>query len=219
MCFSASASFVSATCIAGLGVMAHKRVRHPRERPLAWIPILFAVQQLIEGFIWLLVTHQSNAIPLSWLLGLFLFFAWVVWPIWVPWASLKVETNERKRGLFKGLLCLGVFLAVVSLVQLFFAHPVVTGVHNHLVYKLTQMPHWPFFQLALQVMYVLVTLVPLLMSSVRGLIGLGATNFFALLISFLFFEEALPSIWCFFAALLSLQILLIIPVLEQRKPH
>lgn len=219
MCFSAQASFISATCIVGLGIVAQKRVRQPRERPLAWMPFLFAVQQLIEGFIWLLLTHQSNAISRSWLLGLFLFFAWVVWPIWVPWASLKIETNVKKRGLFTALLVLGALMAGVSLLQLFFAEPEVINVQNHLVYRLTKMPHWPVFQMALQVIYVLVTLVPLLLSSVRGLVGLGATNFVALLISFLFFEEALPSVWCFFAALLSLQILFIIPVLEHRKAY
>jgi hypothetical protein len=219
MCFSASASFISATCIAGLGIVTHKRVRQPHERPLAWIPILFAVQQFVEGFIWLSITHQSSVISRPWLSGIFLFFAWVVWPLWVPWASLKVEPNVKKRGLFKGLFLLGVLLAVVSLIQLFFAHPEVIDAQNHLVYRLTTMPNWPMFKITLQGIYVLVTLLPLLLSSLRGLVGLGITNFFALLISFLIFKNALPSVWCFFAALLSLQILFIIPVREQQKPH
>lgn len=215
MCFSASASFISATCIASLGLLTHKRVQHRRERPLAWIPILFAVQQLIEGFIWLSLTHQWHLAPQTKLAGAFLFFAWVVWPVLVPWASLSLEKNQYKRFICKGLLVLGVLVAIVSLLQLFFAHPEVIRVHKHLVYQLSKMPTWPMAQLSLQILYVAVTLLPLLLSSNRGLKGLGITNTVALFVSFIIFRDALPSVWCFFAAILSIQIVFILPIPEK----
>lgn len=212
MCFSASASFVSATVIGSIGVLANKRVRHKSERPLAAIPILFAVQQVLEGFLWLSLNHQ---IDVSWqpkLTAGFLFFAWVVWPILVPLASYKLETNLiRKKG-FKWMLVMGIVIAGVSVVQIGYAHPSVYQVHARLAYQLQHNLAWPSVQYALKLVYISVTLLPLLLSSFRGLFFLGITNFIALVMSFLFFNEALPSVWCFFAALLSGQIATMLPI-------
>lgn len=212
MCFSASASFVSAAIIGSLGALAHKRTVHASEKPLATIPLLFALQQVIEGFIWLTYTDQLNALWRIRLTAGFLFFAWVVWPVLVPWASYCIEQNPLRKSVFKWLLILGGLLGCVSLAQIGFAHPQVYEVHARLVYQLQHNPMLTSVQYGLQLIYVAVTLLPLLLSSVRRLVILGGTNLVALLISFLFFKEALPSVWCFFAALLSFQIVAMLPI-------
>jgi hypothetical protein len=53
MCFSAAASFVTAGVTGAIGAVALTRVNEPRELPLAATPILFALQQSIEGLLWL----------------------------------------------------------------------------------------------------------------------------------------------------------------------
>ena len=45
MCFSASASFVTAGITGAIGIVALTRVKGPREVPLAATPLLFAFQQ------------------------------------------------------------------------------------------------------------------------------------------------------------------------------
>ena len=53
MCFSAYASFVAGSALLVVGAVTVVKAQQKRELPYAAIPLLFAVQQLIEGAIWL----------------------------------------------------------------------------------------------------------------------------------------------------------------------
>ena len=53
MCFSATANFVGSTALLGIGVVTLTKVKHRRELLFASLPILFAIHQFIEGFVWL----------------------------------------------------------------------------------------------------------------------------------------------------------------------
>jgi hypothetical protein len=53
MCFSASASFIAGGSLSAVGVATLKQTKARTELPLAMIPLLFGVQQLTEGVIWL----------------------------------------------------------------------------------------------------------------------------------------------------------------------
>ena len=58
MCFSASASFIAGTTLCAVGVATIKRTEARSELPLAMIPLMFGVQQLIEGVVWLTFTND-----------------------------------------------------------------------------------------------------------------------------------------------------------------
>ncbi|MBU3676080.1 MAG: hypothetical protein FGM54_02725 [Chitinophagaceae bacterium] len=215
MCFSATASFSSSIFIAGVAAVALRRSTLPNEKPLALIPVLFAVQQAIEGFIWL---GWKDAFWLPWqsqFSAWFLFFAWMVWPVLVPLAAWKIEPRTgRKKTMFYFLL-IGMVLAFIAFFQIVLASPYPIAVNHRISYQLNALQENGWVRIVLQSLYVLVTLLPLLLSSIRGLLVLGITNAMALLISFLFFQEALPSVWCFFAALLSGLIAYMIPIKYQ----
>jgi hypothetical protein len=53
MCFSATANFVGSGVLGAGGAATLTRVKHRRELLFAALPALFAVHQLIEGFVWL----------------------------------------------------------------------------------------------------------------------------------------------------------------------
>ncbi len=53
MCFSATANFVGSGVLGAVGVATLLHVKHRRELMFAALPTLFAVHQLIEGFVWL----------------------------------------------------------------------------------------------------------------------------------------------------------------------
>jgi hypothetical protein len=53
MCFSASVSFTAGTALIALGAVTLKKAGHGAELAYAAIPLLFGVQQLIEGLLWL----------------------------------------------------------------------------------------------------------------------------------------------------------------------
>ena len=91
MCFSATASFSAGAVLLGLGTLTLKSAHRPRELPFAAIPLLFAIQQLSEGVIWL--TFGSEAPLLNTVMThVYSFFSHVLWPIYVPVAVLLIET-------------------------------------------------------------------------------------------------------------------------------
>lgn len=53
MCFSAAASFIAGVSLTTIGVVTLKKARNRAEIPFASIPLLFGIQQLIEGTLWL----------------------------------------------------------------------------------------------------------------------------------------------------------------------
>jgi len=53
MCFSATASFVASGVIGSIGLATLRHVREPRTLLFAAVPMLFAVHQFTEGFVWL----------------------------------------------------------------------------------------------------------------------------------------------------------------------
>ena len=65
MCFSASASFVAGTGLCVVGVAALRQTVARSEIPLAMIPLLFGLQQLTEGVIWLTFHHEAPALKQS----------------------------------------------------------------------------------------------------------------------------------------------------------
>ena len=73
MCFSATASFSAGAVLLGLGTLTVKSAHRRRELPLAAIPLLFAIQQLTEGVIWL--TFRYDAPQMNVLMTYFIRFS------------------------------------------------------------------------------------------------------------------------------------------------
>jgi hypothetical protein len=100
MCFSASASFIAGASLSAVGVATLKRTERTAELPLAMIPLLFGIQQLTEGVIWL--TFHRNA-PLLKQTSTYLYsgFSHVLWPVYVPFAMGILEAVRwRKKTIF-----------------------------------------------------------------------------------------------------------------------
>jgi hypothetical protein len=53
MCFSATANFVGSGVLTPVGVVTLTKVKHRRELLFASLPVLFAIHQFTEGFVWL----------------------------------------------------------------------------------------------------------------------------------------------------------------------
>ena len=201
MCFSATASFIAGVGLLAVGGVTASRVRRRAELPFALIPGLFGVQQLIEGALWL--TFPDNA-PLAntVLTYLYSFFSHVLWPIYVPIAVLLLEPVEWRRRV---LMVIAVAGAAVGLYLLYFlvTEPIVSKVvGGHISY---QSPH--FYIVAVMVLYVLATCVSSFVSSCKTIRWFGAATFVALLAAYVFYAFWFISVWCFFAAVLSLIVL------------
>ena len=58
MCFSATASFTAGTALTAVGGLTVRKSRGKAELPLALVPLLFGIQQLTEGVLWLSLRHD-----------------------------------------------------------------------------------------------------------------------------------------------------------------
>jgi len=200
MCFSASASFISGTALCAVGVATLKKTKSNTERPFAWIPLLFGVQQLSEGVIWLTFNNDMPMLR-EVMTYLYSLFSHVLWPIYVPFAIIMMETIRWRR---KVILAFGAAGIVVGLYLLYFilTSPVFAEVvGKHIVYV---SPH--FYVNPMMVLYIAATCVSCYFSSRRVVKLFGVLLLLSFLTSYLINITALVSIWCFFAAIMSMLI-------------
>ena len=201
MCFSATASFTAGAALLAIGAVTTSRARRGAEVPFALIPGLFGVQQLIEGALWL-TFPDNESLANSVLTHAYSFFSHVLWPIYVPIAVLLLEPEAWRRKLLTAIAAAG---AAVGLYLLFFlvTEPIVSEVvGRHISY---QSPH--FYVAAVVTLYVLATCVSSFVSSCKTIRWFGAATFVALLAAYAFYAYWFISVWCFFAAILSVIVL------------
>jgi hypothetical protein len=200
MCFSATASFTAGAFLLGLTTMTLKSTRERREVPFAAIPLLFAIQQLSEGVIWLTFTRDAPLVNTV-MTYFYTFFSHVLWPVYVPFAVLMIEPPGPRRTALKAFLAAG--LAVGGyLLYILVAFPVVSRPTGEHVEYLS--PH--FFAALSMTMYLLATTVSLLLSSHRAVTVFGVLALFSFGAAWYFYAIWFISVWCFFAALMSLVI-------------
>lgn len=197
MCFSATASFIAAGSLSAAGMATLRLVSHPAQRAFAAIPLIFAVQQAVEGVIWLSFVPGS-ALPNSALTFLYSLFSHVLWPIYIPYAVRAIEVLAwRRRALaitqLAGIL-VGLFLLYVLL-----RFPVTSRVLGaHIAYE---SPH--FYAVTVMGLYLIATCVSSLLASDRLIRLFGALSLATFVGAYAIHAATLVSVWCFFAALLS----------------
>src|SRR5580700_2736986 len=108
MCFSATANFVGSGVLGAVGVVTLTRVKHRREILFASLPVLFAIHQFTEGFVWLgldgilspAVAHDMGAA--------FMLYAQGLLPFLLPLSVFLFEPDLKSRGRMLPFLVLGV---------------------------------------------------------------------------------------------------------------
>lgn len=197
MCFSATASFVAGASLSVIGIATLKKTKVRTEIPFALIPLLFGIQQVTEGAIWLTFRHEAPDVKLS-MTYLYSGFSHVLWPIYVPFAIRTLEVVPWRKKAISPFQIAGI-LAGLYLLYFLVADPMVAEViGKHIVYV---SPH--FYTVPVMILYLAATCVTCFFSShpfVRLFGGLMLLSFIA---AYLVHVDALVSVWCFFAAILS----------------
>ena len=209
MCFSAQASFAAGIVLvpAGIYCLWAAALKKPSYLGLAAVPLGFGIQQISEGFVWHALQHdddvQTRAASL-----VFLFFALAFWPFWFPFLTAVMEPCAKRRWIFAFLS----FLAIGWFWVLFY--PLLVGpepllkiqkVHHSIQYEYPDLAIYSYVSKPrLRLLYFLSIALPPLFSTetwgrIPGLV-LGASALLAVLV----FDYAFVSVWCFFAAALSI---------------
>lgn len=197
MCFSATASFTAGAALVAVGTVTVHRSQGRTELPLALVPLLFGVQQISEGVLWLTMSRDLPGLQV-WATNVYSFFSHAFWPIFVPFAILMVERDRRRRQALKVFLGLGLLVGLYLLFFLF-REPITASVEGRsIVYE---SPH--FYLGAVLVLYLLATCVSGLFSSYRCINVFGILAFVLAVAAYLISVRTFVSVWCFFAAVLS----------------
>ena len=197
MCFSATASFSAGAVLLGLGTLTLKSARRLHELLFAAIPLLFAIQQLSEGVIWLTFRYEVPQLNTV-MTHVYSFFSHVLWPAYVPLAVLLIEPPGRHRQVLLAFVATGGAVGAYLLYVLV-AFPVVsqpTGQHIEYV-----SPH--FFAAAVMTLYLLSTTLSPILSTHRMVKVFGVLALLSFGTVYFFYATWFISVWCFFAALLS----------------
>ena len=197
MCFSAAASLTAGAGLLVIGAITLRQAHSRAEMPFAAIPVLFGIQQLLEGALWLTFSEtapQSRFV----LTHAYSFFSHVLWPIYVPLAVLCLESEIWRRKVLVGISLAG---GVVGLYLLYFLIklPIVAEVQGrHIVYISSH-----FYILAVMLLYILGTCISSIYSIHGWVRVFGIVSFLSFVAAAAFYEKWFISVWCFFAALLS----------------
>jgi len=202
LCFSATANFVGSGVLGTVGVITLGQVKHRRELMFASLPALFAVHQLIEGFVWLgldgilspAVTHNAGAA--------FMLYAQGLLPLLMPLSIYLFEPPGARRKAMVPFVVLGGGLTLYILWALTAFPTQISVMQNSIVYvnAATNNDY-------VAVLYIIATCGSLFFSKVRAMVLFGAANVVILLVVMAVKRYAFTSLWCAYAAVASVIIL------------
>ena len=202
MCFSAVANFVGSTALGAVGVVTLTKVKHRRELLFASLPILFAIHQFIEGFVWLgldgvlstKVTHDMGAA--------FMLYAQGLLPFLLPLSVFLFEPDGKGRRRMLPFLAIGIGTTLYILWALT-AYPTEIFVKGNSIVYINPATN----NEAVAVVYVIATCGSLFFSKITDMIIFGAANLVILLAVMEVKRYAFTSLWCAYAAVASVIIL------------
>ena len=202
MCFSAEANFVGSGALGAICVVTLTRVKHRRELLFAALPLLFAIHQFIEGFVWLgldgvlspTVGHNMGAA--------FMLYAQGLLPFLLPLSVLLFEPDGHSRRRMIPFLALGAATTLYILWALT-AYPLQLYIRGNSIVYINQATN----NMVVAVLYVIATCGSLFFSKVRAMVMFGAANLVILLAVMEFKRYAFTSLWCAYAAVASVIIL------------
>lgn len=226
MCFSATASFVAAGLTGAIGIVALVRSPTVRHVPFAAIPMVFGLQQLIEGIIWLRLEAGGAAGTLP---SAYAFLAEALWPLLIPISVLLIEPSRLRRFAMIGLAVIGglFFIAFsgVALNGLYTAEIEGECIRYSICFEWeSRFSLYPFSTPQtvrvtglswLVLPYALTTIGSLLIASRPHIRWFGYASGIGLVLAAIIQRSALVSVWCFFAAIAA--ILIVIAIERERR--
>ncbi len=202
MCFSANASFLTSIVAGTVGIACIARVHDPAELPLAAMPLVFSIQQAIEGALWLMLPIAPQGGAAAVLTWMYVIYAKVLWPVYAPMAAVLVEPDPARRRQMIGAMAAGTLVAVYFVAEMRIAMHQAVIVSGHIAYENGRDPAF-----GIGALYIVATVAALLLSTHAALRLLGVIVAAGAGVSFVAYWQSFSSVWCFFAAAASIVVL------------
>jgi len=204
MCWSPTADLVAGTVVGVIAIATVVQNRRPRDLPLACLPLLLGVHQLIEAVVWRGVDGTASPGTAHLAVLVWTAIAFPLLPAYVPLAVLSAAWPQRAARLRVLPLC-AVGLATSGVLS----YAMVTGpvravASGHVLTYSLPVPAGDLLVAG----YLLATLGTPLVSGDRDLRLLGLTAAVGAAVCVTVWELAFASTWCAFAALTSLTLLI-----------
>jgi hypothetical protein len=136
MCFSATASFTASVVLAAIGALTLRQVRNRRVLPFALIPLIFALQQFVEGITWL-TNDRPDLADLQKITSLaFVLIVLVVWPLWIPWSTYLLEKKAVRKKVILSAGIVGCLFSIVAIFYILYLDTETIFTCNHISYSL-----------------------------------------------------------------------------------
>lgn len=210
MCFSAVASYSAAAALIPIGTAAITITTKKKQYswiPVAAMPLLFGIQQFIEGKVWNGMDSGDIDSAKLWALG-FLFFSHALWPAYSPFMVWNLEKKEVRKKIALAIMILGIFLGAISYIPFIFEPEryLPTVINCRLDYATSVL----LGQLPTRGIYLIVVLGCFFVSSRKEIVRYGAMIAVSIVVTFAFWKFAFVSVWCFWAALVSSYLLYVL---------
>jgi hypothetical protein len=202
MCFSATANFVGSGVLGTVGVLTLTKVRHRRELLFGSLPLLFAIHQFTEGFVWLGLDGILSPAVTHAMAAAFMLYAQGLLPFLIPLSVLLFEPTAKRRRRMLPFLAIGAGTTIYMLWALT-AYPFEVYIRENSIVYIDPATN----NMAVAVLYVIATCGSLFFSEVKGMVVFGGANLIILLAVMAVKRYAFTSLWCAYAAVASVIIL------------
>ncbi len=208
MCFSATASFTAAAVVGGIGALTLWQAASHGDRallPIASFPALFAMQQAIEGLLWLDLARPAAGACRPFLVHGFLVYAEIFWPLFAPFAAWLIERERWRRQAMLFCLVIGAALSAYFLFKMIGNPYSASAAAGQIVYR-----NGAVYPRGIEFAYVFATTISLFMSSHNMIRLLAVVILGGFAGAYLSFHQSYISVWCFFAAIASVLVYLFV---------
>jgi len=217
MCFSAGASFGASAVLSIIGTAAIMKARTVPQGLFAGIPIIFSIQQLAEGMLWLSLRDPELADWQPFFTYTFLVFALVVWPVWIPLTIRMLEKDAKRKKMLGLMLFMGSVVSVGATCVILFYPAVVMPAYHHLHYDIDISQEATGLIKLFTVLYFATTIITTFISSIKRMNWLGFVFFLSYGVTLILYSGSVVSVWCYFAALLSIVVYWILAGLQEPR--
>ena len=213
MCFSATVNFAGSAALGGAGVATLAKVKHRRELLFAAMPMLFAIHQFIEGFVWLGLDGRLSSTVAHDMGAAFMLYAQGLLPLLAPLGVFLFEPNAQSRRRMLPFVVLGGAVTLYILWALT-AFPLQLYIEKNSIVYMNQATN----NITVALLYIVVTCGSLFFSRIRMMVAFGVANLVILLIVMVVKRYAFTSVWCAYAAVASIIILAYFWTSREERP-